>query len=185
MIPPQVIIIQDVRKCYNCKVLSLGDLEIQEAYNRICVDGNLKQEYQIVKKKGLTCAIDAPTVLKAKWITIVLSHIHDGCIWLESGPIKLTKLIIHRVTGYPTTDRSRAIRSDSEEIIEKNTRAIWNKRGMTIDTITNPLIEFVVRVISHKFYQSSQLNSVPCIAVDVGYKIVKKDHTYDLAELQL
>ena len=56
---------------------------------------------------------------------------------------------------------------------------------MTIDTITNPLINFVVRVISHKFYQSSRLNSVPYIVVDVGYKIVKKDHTYDLAELQL
>ena len=30
-----------------------------------------------------------------------------------------------------------------------------------------------------------RLNSVPCIVVDVGYKIVKKDHTYDLAKLQL
>ena len=56
---------------------------------------------------------------------------------------------------------------------------------MTIDTITNPLLNFVVRVISHKFYQSSRLNSVPYIAMDVGYKIVKKDHIYDLVELQL
>ncbi|MCW6190142.1 hypothetical protein, partial [Klebsiella pneumoniae] len=56
---------------------------------------------------------------------------------------------------------------------------------MTIDTIIDPLIEFVVRVTSHKFYQSGRLNSVPYIAVDVGYKIVKKDHTYDLAKLQL
>ena len=56
---------------------------------------------------------------------------------------------------------------------------------MTIDTIKDPLVDFVVRVISHKFYQSSRPTSVPCIAVDVGYKIVKKDHTYDLAELQL
>ena len=56
---------------------------------------------------------------------------------------------------------------------------------MTIDTITNPLIKFVVRVISHKFYPSSRLNSMPYIVVDVGYKIVKIDHTYDLVELQL
>ena len=56
---------------------------------------------------------------------------------------------------------------------------------MTIDTITNPLVKFFVRVISHKFYQSNRLNSVPCIAMDVGYKIVKRNHTYDLAELQL
>ena len=56
---------------------------------------------------------------------------------------------------------------------------------MTIETIRDPLIEFVDRVISHKFYQSSWLNIVPCIAIDVVYKIVKKDHTYDLAQVQL
>lgn len=56
---------------------------------------------------------------------------------------------------------------------------------MNIDTIINPLIDFFVRVISLKFYQSSRLNSVSYIVVDVGYKIVKRDHTYDLAELQL
>ena len=54
---------------------------------------------------------------------------------------------------------------------------------MTIDTIIDPLVNFVVRVISHKFYHSSKLNSVMCIVVDVGHKIVKRDHTYDLAEL--
>ena len=115
----------------------------------------MKEEYQIVKKKGLTYALDIPKVFKAKWIKIFLSQIHDGCIWLESGPIKLTKLIIHRVTRYPTTNRSHAIRSDSKEIIERNTGVVWNKRGMTIDTITNPIVEFVVRFIAHKFYQSS------------------------------
>ena len=56
---------------------------------------------------------------------------------------------------------------------------------MTIDIITNPLIDFAVRVIVHKFYQSSRLNSVSCIAVDMGYKMVKRDHTYDLAKLLL
>ena len=56
---------------------------------------------------------------------------------------------------------------------------------MSIDTIVDPLLNFIVRVISHKSYQSSRWNSVPYIVVDVGYKIVKKDHTYDLVELQL
>ena len=56
---------------------------------------------------------------------------------------------------------------------------------MTINTISNPLIAFAVRIIAHKFYQSSRLNSVPCIFVDMGYKIVMKDHTYDLVELQM
>ena len=115
----------------------------------------------------------------------MLSRIHERSLWLEDGPIKISKRIFHRVTGYPTLDWPKTLKSDSKEVTEKNTRAKWNKRGMNIDTIQDPLINFAIRVISHKFYQSSRVNSVPCIAVDVGYKLVKKDHTYDLAELQL
>ena len=104
MIPPKVVMIQDVRKCYNCNVGSIRDLELQEAYKRLWVNGKLKDEYQIVEHKGLTRALDTPIVFKTKWIKIVLSHIHDGSIWLEGGPVKLTKLIMHRVTSYPTLD---------------------------------------------------------------------------------
>ena len=106
-----------------------------------------------------------------------MSRIHDSLVWLDSGPIKISKRIIHRVTRYPTLDWLKTMRRESKEVIAKNTRAMWNKRGMTIETITNPLIDFVVRVIAHKFYQSRRLNSVPCIVVDMGYKIVKNDHT--------
>ena len=56
---------------------------------------------------------------------------------------------------------------------------------MIIDTITKPLLDFAMRAISHKFYQSNRLNRIPYIVVDVAYKLVKKDHTYDLAELML
>ena len=61
------------------------------------------------------------------------------------------KRIVHRVIGFPTLERPREIISNAKEVIEKNTCALWNKRGMIIDTITNPLIDFVVRVIAHKF----------------------------------
>ena len=91
MIPPKVVMIQDVRKCYNCKVGSIGDLELKEAYGRLCENGKLKDEYQIIEHEGLTHALDTPTIFKTKWIKIVLSHIHDGSIWLEGGPVKITK----------------------------------------------------------------------------------------------
>ena len=139
----------------------------------------------MVEKKGLTRALDFPSVFKTEWIRIVLSQIYDGSLWLEGGPIKITKRIIHRVTGYPTLDQPKTLRSDSKEVIDKNFKAKWNKRGMMIDIVTDPFFNFIVRVIAHKFYQSSRFSSVPYIVVDVGYKIVKKDHTYDLAELQL
>ena len=114
----------------------------------------------------------------------MLNQIHDGSLWIDNGPIKVTKRIIHRVTSYPTLDHPKTLRSDLKELIEKNTRVVLNKRGMIIDTIIDPLINLSLRVISHKLYQSSRLNSVTCIDVDVRYKIVKKDHSYDLVELQ-
>ena len=88
-------------------------------------------------------------MFKTEWIQIILSRIHDGSLWLEGGPIKITKRIIHKVTSYPTLDRPKTLRSDSKEVIEKNTREVWNKRGMTIDTIIDPLLKFSIRVISH------------------------------------
>ena len=70
----------------------------------ICVNGKLKDESQIVERKGLTPVLDTPTIFKIEWIKIVLSQIHDGCIWLEKRPVKIKKRIVHRVTGYPTLE---------------------------------------------------------------------------------
>ena len=83
----------------------------------------------------------------------MLSQIHDGSFWLEIGPVKITKKIVHRVIGFPTLDRSKTLRSDKREAIEKNTGAKWNNRGMTIDTITEPLFDFATRFISYNLYQ--------------------------------
>lgn len=41
-----------------------------------------------------------------------------------------------------------------------------------------------MRVIAHKFYQSSILNSVSCMDVDQAWKILMKDHERDLEKLQ-
>ena len=36
IIPPKVVMVQDVRRCYNCKIGAIGDMEIREAYDRLC-----------------------------------------------------------------------------------------------------------------------------------------------------
>ena len=127
-------------------------MEISNAFDKLCDNGNLKDEFSIVEKKGLTKALVFPTIYKTEWIRIVLSRIHNGAIWLEKGLVRITKKIVHRVTGFPTLDRPKNLKSDKRETIEKNTGAKWNNRGMTIDTIIEPLLDFAVRVISHKLY---------------------------------
>ena len=81
-IPDKVVMVQDVRRCYNCKIGAIGDLKIANAYDNLCVDGKLKDEFVIVEKKTLTKALAFPTMFKTEWIRIVLSRIHDGAFWL-------------------------------------------------------------------------------------------------------
>lgn len=81
----------DVQRCYMCKIGEIGDFKLRQAYEKLCVNGVLKDEYKVVKDKGLTCALYVPNVSKTEWIKIVLSCVHDKQMWFEFGPMKITK----------------------------------------------------------------------------------------------
>lgn len=136
------------------------------------------------KRKGLTHALEFPRNFKIECIKVVLSWTHDMKFWLHNGPFEITKKMIHKVTDYPTLDKKKIMRSLSHKEVEYNISAKWNGWGFSITNTSNPLIKFAMRIISHKFYQSRRLNNVPCMAVDQAWKIVMKDHEYDLAELK-
>ena len=78
MIPPKVVMVQNIRKCYNYKVGGIGDMEIHQAYDKLCESRVLKEEFKTVERKGLTRALEFPTIFKTEWIKIFLSRIHDG-----------------------------------------------------------------------------------------------------------
>lgn len=113
-----------------------------------------------------------------------LSRIHDMKYWLQNGPVENIKKMIHRVIEYPTLDKKKTMQYLSHEEFEANIGGKWNGCALSITNIFDPLIEFLVRIIAHKFYQSSRLNNIPCIVLDQVWKIVLKYHGYDLAELQ-
>ena len=58
--------------------------------------------------------------------------------------MNFTKKIVHSVIGFPTLDWPKTLRSDKREAIDKNTGAKLNNKGMTIDTITGPLLDFLL-----------------------------------------
>lgn len=132
------------------KIGKVGDKEIHDAYKKLCDNGVLREECKIVEWKGLNHTLDFPQVFKIEWIRILLSRIYDNYIWLENRSINLTKRIINRVSGYPIIDRPKSMRSDAKETIEKNRCAIWNKRGMLIGTVSDPLIALILKLIAHK-----------------------------------
>lgn len=166
-----------------CKIREVGDYEIQEAYEKLCDEGFLKEEFKIIERKGLTHALEFQRNFKIEWIKIIFRRIHNMKFWLHNGPVEITEKMIHKVIGYPTLDK-KTKKSLSHEEIEANTRAEWNGGGLSITNIPNPLIEFSMIFISHKFYQYSRFNSVPCMVVNKAWKIAMKDHEYDLSELQ-
>ena len=66
VIPDKVVMVQDIRKCYNCKIGAIGDLEIFNAFDKLCDKGILKDEFLVVEKKGLTNALVFPIVFKTE-----------------------------------------------------------------------------------------------------------------------
>ena len=45
IIPPKVVMVQDMRKCYNYKIGAIGDLEIFQAYDKLCDNRILKDKF--------------------------------------------------------------------------------------------------------------------------------------------
>lgn len=114
----------------------------------------------------------------------MLNQIHDIELWLENGKVKIMKKIIHAIIGYPKFDKKKIIRCQRKYADKESTKAEWNDHGILISNIIDPLIDFAMREITHKFYQSSRLSSVSCMTVDQAWKMVIKYHEYDLFELQ-
>ena len=69
--------------------------------------------------------------------------------------------------------------------LEKKTLAKWDDRGMKISSVTDAKLKFKIHVIAHKIYSSSHLNSVSREVVDLAYKVVKNNLSFDLADLLL
>lgn len=55
---------------------------------------------------------------------------------------------------------------------------------MHLNNVTDMEIKFGIHVIAYKIYNSSRSNIVPCEVVDLAYKFVKNNLSFDLTELQ-
>ena len=69
--------------------------------------------------------------------------------------------------------------------LQKKTLAKLDEKGLKINNVSDVELRFGIHIIAHKIYSSSRLNSVSCEAVDLAYKVVKKNLEFDLADLML
>ena len=53
-IPKMVLLISDIHTFYHCSIQELGTLELNQAYEAMCLDENLILEHKYLEVKGLT-----------------------------------------------------------------------------------------------------------------------------------
>lgn len=93
--------------------------------------------------------------------------------------------MVHRIMSYPMLDRPKMTKTLARSELAKKTLAEWDDKGMKLNNVTNMETKFKFHVITHNIYNSSRLNSIPYEVVDLAYKVVKKNLSFDFVELQL
>lgn len=119
---------------------------------------------------------------KIKWIRFILRRVCDMSFYLKK-PMKIMKKMVHQVMSYPMLDRLKTTKTLALGELIKKTLEEWDERGLKINNVTNIEIKFGIHVISHEIYNSSRPNNAPCEAVDLAYKVVKKNLSFDLSKL--
>lgn len=93
--------------------------------------------------------------------------------------------MIHKITDLPMLSKEKSTKTLGRDELQKKTLDKWNGRGLKISIGSDVELKFGIHIIAHKIYSSSRLNSVACEAVDLAYKVVKKNLEFDLENLML
>ena len=83
---------------------------MDNALGELCVDGTLKLKHKNLEAKGLTHIPHLPRNFQVKWIRYILSHVHNGQLWLEQ-PILIKKKMIHKITGLPMLNKLKVTKT--------------------------------------------------------------------------
>ena len=83
---------------------------MDESLNILCVNDVLKPKHQHLEAKGLTHIPHMPWNFQVKWIRFILSHVHDGQMWLDQ-PILITKKMINKITSLPMLAKDKSTKT--------------------------------------------------------------------------
>ena len=69
----KVLLVHDIHSFYHCSIQDLRTLEMNELFDKLCVDGILKPKHKHLEDKGLTHIPHLPRNFQVKWIRYILS----------------------------------------------------------------------------------------------------------------
>jgi hypothetical protein len=155
---------------------------MDEALGELCVNGVFKPKHKHLEDKGLINIPHLPQSFQIKWIRYILRRVHNSQLWLEQS-VLITKKMIYHIIGLPMLSKAKATKTLGQVELEKKTLSNWDGRGTKISSVKNVKSKFGIHVVAHKIYSSSHLNSVSCEVVDLAFKVMKNNLSYDLANL--
>jgi len=94
-------------------------------------------------------------------------------------------MMIHHIIGLPMLAKAKITKTLGQGKLEMKILAEWDGRGLKISSVFDVELKFGIDIISHKIYSSSRLNNMSCEEVDLAYKVVKNNISFDLAKLLL
>lgn len=81
--------------------------------------------------------------------------------------------------------KAKTTKTLGQDELQKLTLAELDGRGLKLNNVLDVELRFGINIIAYKLYSSSRLNSVPYEAVDLAFKVVKKNMDFDLADALL
>lgn len=178
-ISPKVLLFNDIQTYFKCNIQEIGT-----SLAKLCVDGTLKHEHKHLETKGLTHIPHLPRNFQVKWMRYILIRVHNGQLWLEK-PVLITKKMIHRITGLLMLNKAKTTKTLGWDELQKLTLVEWDGRGLKLNNVSCVELRFGINVIAYKLYSSSRMNSVLYEAIDLAFKVVKKNMDFDIANALL
>lgn len=74
---PKVLLVHDIHCFYHCSIQELETLEMNQAFNELCINGVLKLEHKHLETKGLMHILHISKDFQVKRIRFILSCFHN------------------------------------------------------------------------------------------------------------
>lgn len=87
---------------------------------------------------------------------------------------------IYVITDFCNIGEVPTLQKVTKTKMTKLTSSMSDQRVMTVNTIFDDLVKYACMVIGYQIFYASRMNFVPVVVVNVAYKMIKEDTTFDL-----
>lgn len=97
---------------------------------------------------------------EVEWIKIVLTRIHDQFFWLGDQPTKISKGLIHLVSGLNNAGIIASATKTLKKDVKNLTGSKWDKSTVTITNIRKQDVRLISMILGYKMHYRSRANSI-------------------------